>query len=170
MVTLATTFDGASKFVGTGLNSWDTSSVTNLAFIFNEASKFVGTGLSSWDTASVTTLAYAFTNAGAMNVDMSGWSVVNVVTLRDTFSSATAFVGTGLAKWITTSVTNIAGTFLSASSMNADLSGWNLAKVSLRVTRRKYRVCGDVKALMWVSLRVHFGWCHPPPVLTPLPP
>ena len=144
----------AATFVGTGLDKWNTSSVTtlfntfrnagemnsdlskwsvakvtSLLHTFRAASKFVGTGLGSWDTSSVTTLHYTFNGAGEMNSDLSKWSVAKVTTLHGTFHSASNFAGTGLDSWNTASVTTLSNTFFLASEMNSDLSIWNVAKV-----------------------------------------
>ena len=42
---------------------------------------------------------------------------------------AGSFVGTGLAKWITSSVTTLSYTFYGASAMNSNLGGWDVGKV-----------------------------------------
>ena len=39
------------------------------------------------------------------------------------------FVGTGMSKWITPSLTTLWSTFLGATKMNADLGGWDVSKV-----------------------------------------
>ena len=155
VVSLHGTFLDASKFTGTGLASWDTSSVTTLFNTFYDASemnanltgwtvgkvvtlgntfrgasKFVGTGLASWDTSSVTSLEFTFDGVSEMNSDLTGWKVDKVITLYNTFYSASKFVGTGLNSWNTASVTTLYYTFRSAGNMNADLSTWNIAKVS----------------------------------------
>jgi hypothetical protein len=94
-----------------------------------KAATFVGTDISKWITTSVTSLKDTFAWAGEMNADLSGWSVVKVTTLENTFYGASEFVGTGLSSWITTSITTLSYTFFYAGEMNADLSGWNVAKV-----------------------------------------
>ena len=51
-----------------------------------------------------------------------------VTDLSHAFESAEKFVGTGLSKWDTTSVTNLNFTFYRAVSMNVNLGGWSVAK------------------------------------------
>ena len=97
-----------------------------------KAATFVGTGMSSWITTSLTKMEGTFRGAAAMNVDLTSWSVVKVNTLEGTFNSAKKFAGIGLDSWITSSIAGIGlhFTFMNAWEMNADLSGWNVAKVN----------------------------------------
>jgi hypothetical protein len=145
----------AATFVGTAISKWNTASATSLYRTFEEASemnadltgwkvgkvvtlqntffrasKFTGTGLALWNTASATSLRGTFWGASEMNADLTGWMVGKVVTLEYTFYGASKFTGTGLSAWDTASATSLHGTFQGASVMNADLSTWNVVKVS----------------------------------------
>ena len=132
------------------IGDWDVSGVTDFSYSFTEwrdsaggsttsgpsntkVRTFVGTDLVKWNTASVTTMKFAFAGALAMNIDMSKWNVAKVTTMHETFSTTTAFEGTGLANWDTTSVTTLEQTFDGAAKMNVDISGWNVAKVTSMV-------------------------------------
>ena len=95
-----------------------------------KAESFVGTGLEKWSTGAVTKLQNTFLQAQSMNADLGGWKVSRVTDMKSTFNTATKFVGTGLEKWTTGSVTSLRGTFRSASSVNADLGSWDTAKVT----------------------------------------
>ena len=95
-----------------------------------KAASFVGTAMSKWITSSLTTLRETFRGASSMNSDLSAWKVGKVASLEHTFSGANRFAGTGLDLWITTSVTTLYNTFIWAYDMNADLSGWSVAKVT----------------------------------------
>jgi hypothetical protein len=44
--------------------------------------------------------------------------------------NVTTFVGAGMSKWITTSLTKMEGTFRGAEEWNADLTSWNVVKVA----------------------------------------
>ena len=48
-----------------------------------------------------------------------------------TFLDASKFLGEGIDKWITSSVTDLSSTFNGASAMNSDLGGWSTSKVTL---------------------------------------
>ena len=134
--TLEGTFNGARE-MNSDLSKWSVAKVTTMKGTFNEASKFAGTGLNSWITTSVTNLDSTFYKAGEMNSDLSKWSVAKVTTLEETFYSASKFAGTGLNSWITTSLTTMKGTFWGASLVNVDFGGWDVSRVtSLQYTFR----------------------------------
>ena len=126
------------------IGDWDTSGVGDFSYAFSthrkkdgsyvnngnpNAATFVGIAISKWDTASATSLRSTFWGASVMNADLFGWKVAKVVTLQGTFSFASKFTGTGLSAWDTASATSLYLTFSRASVMNADLSGWKVAKV-----------------------------------------
>ena len=120
----------AAHFIGTGMSKWITTSLITLDSTFLGASKFVGTGLNSWITAAVTTLRYTFNSAREMNADLSTWKVGKVTNLEDTFNGASKFAGTGLNSWITTSLTTLQSTFWGASLVNVDFGGWDVSRVA----------------------------------------
>ena len=111
------------------LSTWQVSKVTTLYSTFRKAAKFVGNGLQKWNTESVTSLLSTFNEAGEMNADLSTWQVSKVTTLEETFRFAAKFVGRGLEKWNTGSLTNLHKAFYAAGEMNADLGGWHVSKV-----------------------------------------
>ena len=130
VVTLEQAFYSASKFIGTGLGSWDTAAVTTLKFIFRDAGE-MNSDLSGWNVAKVTTLQGTFNSASKFaGTGLPTWDIAKVTTLRYTFKSASKFTGTGLGSWDTASVTTLEFTFRDAGEMNSDLSGWNVAKVT----------------------------------------
>ncbi|MGF1907814.1 BspA family leucine-rich repeat surface protein, partial [Aliivibrio salmonicida] len=59
------------------ISDWDTSSVTNMEAMF-EASTFNG-DISGWDTSSATHMFQMFNNNTEFDIDLSGWSVNNVI-------------------------------------------------------------------------------------------
>ena len=117
-----------AKAMNSDLSGWSVGTVTDMEHTFRGASKFVGTGLNLWDTASTVSMRYAYNAAREMNSDLSKWNVAKVKTLEFMFSSASKFVGTGLSEWDTTSVTNLNTIFYGAVSMNVNLGGWSVAK------------------------------------------
>ncbi|WPT11885.1 hypothetical protein PSENEW3n2_00005385 [Picochlorum sp. SENEW3] len=54
------------------IGSWDTSSVTNMAFMFFNASSF-DQDIGSWDVSSVTDMRYMFAEASSFNQILSSW-------------------------------------------------------------------------------------------------
>ena len=78
--------------------------------------------IGAWDVSDIKDFSFAFSkhrnNAGGSYASAN-------------FNNKVAdFVGTGMSKWITTSVTSLDSTFYGSSAMNADLSKWSVAKVA----------------------------------------
>ena len=130
LTSLDNTFKEA-KAMNSDLGGWNVAKVTDMEATFQHTYMFAGTGLGSWDTSSVTTLFYTFDNARAMNADLSRWTVGKVTTLKSTFRSASKFTGTGLSAWKVGEVTTLKDTFRSAPKFTgAGLPTWNIAKVT----------------------------------------
>ena len=130
------------------IGDWDVSGVKDFSLAFSKqrdeggsfvsngnlkAATFVGTAISKWKTTALTSLENTFRDAGAMNSDLSGWSVVKVTTMESAFYGASKFTGGGLNLWETTALTNLNAAFDSAGEMNNDLGGWSVAKVTSMV-------------------------------------
>ena len=84
--------------------------------------------IGDWDVSAVKDFRYAF----SLNRDVWGSHV------DKGNPKAAAFVGNGISKWNTAAVTTLWGTFHrywdnDESEMNADLSGWDVAKVTTMV-------------------------------------
>ena len=83
-----------------------------------------------WNTALVTTLESTFHAANQIDFDIRLWDISKTTTLSQTFKDANRFAGKGLDSWgSTASVTNLYRTFYKASSMNADLTSWDVSRV-----------------------------------------
>jgi hypothetical protein len=128
------------------LGDWDVGAVKDMRACFSKdrskrgghesiagwnakVATFTGAGLDKWLTSSLTSLYDAFKGATSMNADLSGWNLSKTTTLYCTFYKAAAFKGAGLHTWKTGSVTNMVQTFIGASLMDADVTGWDVSKV-----------------------------------------
>ena len=126
---------------------WDVSGVADMSHAFSKhrnaaggakvpdgnsahIASFTGTGLETWITTSLTNMASTFSGATNMNANMAKWGMSKVNTLRGTFKGALKFVGGGMSNWITTALTSLDGTFEGASAMNADVTKWQVDKVT----------------------------------------
>ena len=117
-----------SSLFDADINGWDVSSVTDMGFMFLSAISFDG-DISSWDVSSVTNMSHMFFGALAFNQDISGWVVSGVTDMSAMFFSATSF-NQDISGWVVNGVTNTRDMFLGCSSFNQDISGWNVSSVT----------------------------------------
>jgi surface protein len=124
-------FEGCSALLGSSssIGSFNTSSVTNMAFMFAGCSAF-NANLSSWNTGSVTNMnamfkeAAYFTNSG----NLLNWNVSNVTNMSYMFAG-TAFNQT-IASWNTSKVTTMNSMFFDASLFNQNLASLNISAIT----------------------------------------
>ena len=110
------------------ISSWNTSSVTDMNSMFYGASAF-NQDISSWNTSSVTNMSGMFAGASAFNQDISSWNTSTVTNMGNMFQNAFAF-NSPINSWNTSSVTNMGYMFLGASAFNQDISSWNTSTVT----------------------------------------
>jgi hypothetical protein len=68
---------GVGSGVGTGLDTWNVSSIQNMSYMFSEANVF-NQYIGSWTTSSVTNMSLMFNPAPAFSQDISGWSIASL--------------------------------------------------------------------------------------------
>ena len=117
-----------------GVNSWNTSNITNLYQTFYQVGRNASTlnfDVSNWNTSNVTNMSYLFSYTGqyssTWNIgSLSNWNVSKVNNMQSMFevagSSATSFNIGDLSNWDTSKVTSMNSMFNGAgrSSIN-----WN---------------------------------------------
>ncbi len=122
-------FGGCYSLTGpSNINSWNTSTITNMSRMFYSAGAF-NQNISSWNTASVTNMSQMFLYAYAFNQDIATWNTTAVTNMSDMFNGASAF-NQNISTWNTAAVTNMSGMFWSASAFNQNISTWNTAAVT----------------------------------------
>ena len=129
VTTLYKTFNNA-KAMNADLAKWDVAKVTSLRDTFLGALQFTGSGVDSWNTKSVTSLKRAFHGASSMNAGLEKWDVSKVTDLDETFNGASAFQGDGLAHWDTTSVSTFAPSFTTTFELNSGITACNKRKIA----------------------------------------
>ena len=72
------------------LSSWETSSVTTMAFMLMGQIEF-NQDIGLWDVSNVTNMNYMFYEAEAFNQDIGSWDVSNVTDMNRMFIGASAF-------------------------------------------------------------------------------
>jgi surface protein len=148
---------GSGGFVASGVNdtttfnknlsAWNTASATDMSNMFNGCSTFntslATNNTNNWNVSSVKNMAGMFQGAAAFNQPIGNWTTSDLINLNNTFKDAVQFnqnIGNG-SNWITTKVTNMAGTFsrttdssdaayvAATSAFNQDISTWHTSNV-----------------------------------------
>jgi len=99
------------------INSWITSSVTDMVEMFYGTTAF-DQDISSWDVSSVSSFNDMFRSSQAFNTSLSGWSFKTTgnVTMSRMFQNSVAFTGLGLQDWDVSNISNFSSTFQSSST------------------------------------------------------
>ena len=122
-------FSNASLVDNGGMmNSWNTSSVTNMGSMFHSASVF-NQPIGAWNTANVTNISSMFQYALAFNQPIGSWNTEKVTNLYGVFFSAHAF-NQPIGSWNTTNVTYMGYMFANAYAFNQPIGTWNTANVT----------------------------------------
>jgi surface protein len=139
------------------MNSWDTSSCTNMGSMFNRATNFNqnisnwnissvtdinrmfdhahnfnnggSTGINNWDTSSCTNMQNMFFNSYIFNQPVSDWDTSSVTLMDGMFYGCTGF-NQPISNWDTSKVTNMYRMFTAASSFNQPLDDWDVTGVT----------------------------------------
>lgn len=129
----------------TGLNSWDTSNVTDMNWMFDGDTKLTDPGdISHWDTSKVTDMRCMFQNIGRSSLDLSDWNTGNVEKMSWMFANTRTDITSaplkeikGLENWDVRNVQDLSHMFHSGgmpveigpivptgSLIKLDLSNW----------------------------------------------
>lgn len=109
-----------------GIETWDTSNVTNMSSMFRGAKSF-NHDISNWNVSKVKNMSNMFCRAEKFNQPLNSWDVSNVTNMEDMFRIAMAF-NQPLDNWNVSKVKNIDGMFWAAVNFNQNLDSWVLAK------------------------------------------
>ena len=110
------------------INTWDTSSVTNMGQLFENETTF-NSDISSWDVSNVTEMWNMFRWATSFDQDISGWNTSKVTLMMSMFEGATTF-NQDISSWDTSSATSMSKMFAQATNFNQDISGWDTSGVT----------------------------------------
>ena len=116
----------------TGIENFDTSSVTNMQAVFQYCSSLTNLNLSGWDTSKVTTIENMFYGcSGLTTLNLTGWNTSNITNMARMTSGCSGLTSLNLSSFNTSSVTNMAGMFYNCSALTSlDLSGFNTSSVT----------------------------------------
>lgn len=120
-------FHNAVGFVQ-DINSWDVSSVDDFHEMFRGATGF-NSELTNWNTRSATDMHAMFQDATLFNSDIGSWNVARVLDMSGMFQDAETF-NRDLYRWDMASVTDIGNMFNGATQFAGDINSWNLRQVT----------------------------------------
>jgi surface protein len=164
---LTSMFSGATKFNNGGsadINGWTLKtnagvvmdSMFSGAILFNQP-------INSWNTSSVTNMASMFQNAQAFNQNLNLWNTGTVTSMSAMFvaSSNVSAFNNGLASgvagnmtWDVSNVTTMNGMFDRANSFNQNIGSWNVSKVvgftNMFATATKFNNGGSNTINNWI--------------------
>jgi len=110
------------------INSWNTTSVTNMSEMFFDAASF-NQNIGSWNTSAVTDMSQMFREATVFNQNIGPWNTGAVTNMSNMFFFASAF-NQNIGSWNTSSVTNMSATFRAAHAFNQNIGSWNTSSVA----------------------------------------
>ncbi|MCK5450103.1 BspA family leucine-rich repeat surface protein, partial [Candidatus Pacearchaeota archaeon] len=121
------TFFNTDVFNG-DISNWNTSSVTSMSYMFADTNVFNG-NISNWDTSKVTVMKRVFYNSYIFNKSLNNWDTSKVTDMSSMFHYANVFNG-NISNWNTSSVTNMSQMFYNADAFNQSLNNWNTSSVT----------------------------------------
>jgi surface protein len=156
------------------MNSWDTSSVTNMGSMFNRATSF-NQDLGNWDVSSVTAMdamfragdeaAHAFNNGGSPSI--SGWDTSSVTDMGSMFAGCVGF-NQPIGYWNISNVTNISSMLQDCYSFDQPLTNWIVTGImnasqfmlfanGLSTTNYDRTLSGWSSQAVQSGVNIHFG-------------
>jgi surface protein len=119
-------FEGCGNLNITATDVPDLSGVTSMNQMFRFCSTLDGpSNINSWDVTSVTNMAELFSGASAFNQDIGGWVTSSVTNMVSMFFGASSF-NQDIGSWDTELVIFMGAMFRDATSFNQKIGGWIL--------------------------------------------
>jgi surface protein len=109
-----------------GINTWNTTNLTDSSRMFNFCYDLLELDLNSWDVSNVTTMLSMFNNCQSIHtINIADWDVTSVTNMGDLFHGCFDLVNLDLSKWDPSSNTNLYRIFDSCTSITSlDVAGW----------------------------------------------
>jgi surface protein len=126
--TISGMFSSLSSF-NANLSRWEVGNVEEMDFAFSSIDNFQGIGIDTWNTSKVSNMAGMFSYTHSFNADLSNWDVGNVQSMNSMFTSSNMFQGRGLEYWNTSNLRSMRSMFRRASVFEANLSRWDTSRV-----------------------------------------
>lgn len=132
-------FNGCTSFVGTGVDTWTTSGLTNAMNMFTNCT-LLNTNISVWNTNSLTNVTNMLYNADGYTYGLIGWNINSITTYTGFMQNAT---GMSTANYDATLISWAAQTPQSGKAVNFGGSKYTL---------------GGAAAAARAYLITNFGW------------
>ena len=115
-----------------GIETWNTSEVTNMSNMFKNCKKLTSLDLSRFDTSKVTNMNDMFNGcSGLTSIDLSGFDTSKVTSMTYMFYACKSLTSLDLSRFDTSEVTSMAYMFSSCNNLTSlDLSGFDTGKVT----------------------------------------
>ena len=115
-----------------GIETLDTSNVTNMQDWFDHCDSLTSLDLSNWDTSNVTNMSNMFSSTyGLISLDLRGWNTSNVTNMSNMFGGCDNLTSLDLRGWNTSNVTNMSNMFSGCDNLTSlDLSNWDTSNVT----------------------------------------
>ncbi len=107
------------------LGDIETCFVADMSGLFSGTERTDFSGIESWDTSNVTNMSWMFCRAEHFNENINSWNVSKVVWMNSMFKGANNF-NQPLDKWDTSSVEWMFEMFFCAKKFNQNLDSWNV--------------------------------------------
>jgi surface protein len=122
---LTSMFQGASNINSGNFSNWIfNGNNINCTNMFNGCTNFRGVGLESWNTSGISNMNSIFTNNANLNFDASNWNTTKN-TLFNMFGGCTSFAGSGLSNWNISKSVTFASMFTNGS-LKVGITGWTI--------------------------------------------
>ncbi len=127
-VTDMTNLFGSAYAFNQNIGSWNTANVTNMFAMFSNARAF-NQNIGAWNTASVTNMASMFAGTWNFNQSINSWNTVSLTTTSSMFSGALAF-NQSISAWNISNLVATSAMFMNAPAFNQDMSAWNVSAIT----------------------------------------
>ena len=99
VTSMSSMFKGCSSLTSLNVSGFDTSKVTSMSSMFKGCSSLTSLNVSGFDTSKVTSMPEVFSASGVQKLDLRGWNVENVLTMRMMFENCTKLATLDLTEW-----------------------------------------------------------------------
>ncbi|MCW1355327.1 BspA family leucine-rich repeat surface protein [Campylobacter jejuni] len=110
------------------LGDIDTSKITDMSCLFSWTTRKDFSGIETWNTSNVENMAHMFAGCKTFNQDISSWDVSKVKDMECMLHGCHVF-NQNISKWNTSKVTTMEGMFWGCESFDQPLGDWDVSNV-----------------------------------------